>query len=252
MRKSWLVIFGLTLLVSACATLTIPDAFVYKETQTNTFRIAGWQKITNPNATYKVYIEGDGHAFNAHGRPTNNPTPKGTLVREMAFGDANENVIYLARPCQYVKDEACKTKYWTTARFAKEVIDDEYEVIKKIAGNNPVILIGFSGGAQVAGLIAVTKPDLNVKKIITVAGNLDHKKWTEYHHLQALDSSLDLNDYQDKFHKINQINYIGEKDKVIPMQISKDFLHNQNIYVVKNATHGEGWQSVYDKIRNEK
>ncbi|MDD7312777.1 MAG: alpha/beta hydrolase, partial [bacterium] len=64
--------------------------------------MASWQKITHPTAPYKIYIEGDGHAFNAHGQPTGNPTPKGTLVRELAFGDNHENVIYLARPCQYV------------------------------------------------------------------------------------------------------------------------------------------------------
>lgn len=51
----------------------------------------------------------------------------------------------------------------TTARFALEVINAEYEAIKNIADNNPVILIGFSGGAQVAGLVATAKPGLNVK-----------------------------------------------------------------------------------------
>lgn len=53
---------------------------------TRDFTIANWQKVTEPNGTYKIYIEGDGYAFNAHGHPTPDLTPKGTLVRELALG----------------------------------------------------------------------------------------------------------------------------------------------------------------------
>ncbi|MBR2299926.1 MAG: hypothetical protein IJ870_05075 [Alphaproteobacteria bacterium] len=68
------------------------------------FKIASWQKITDKNAPYKIYIEGDGFAFNAHGSPTTNPTPKNTFLRQIAFNDPSKNVVYLARPCQYVND----------------------------------------------------------------------------------------------------------------------------------------------------
>jgi len=252
MKKKIAEILSLLLFISGCTAITVPDSFSYKEMPGSKFTVASWQKVQNPQAVYKIYIEGDGHAFNAHGMPTDDPTPKGTLIREIAFGDMNENVVYLARPCQYVKTSACEERYWTTARFSAEVIDAEYEAIKKIAGKNPVILVGFSGGAQVAGLLAVTKPDLNIKKVITIAGNLDHKNWTAYHHLPPLKDSLDLNDYQKNFKKINQINYIGEKDKVIPSEISKKFLQGKNLCVVKNASHGEGWEGAYEKIRKER
>ena len=98
------------------------------------------------------------YAFNARGKATQDPTPHGTLVRELAFGDNSPNVIYLARPCQYVKSPICSKRHWTTARFSPEVINAEYEAIKNIASNNPVILIGFSGGAQVAGLVTTANP----------------------------------------------------------------------------------------------
>ncbi len=116
----------------------MPAEFVYKEVETRNFTLASWQKVTNPAAPYKIYIEGDGYAFNARGKATQDPTPRGTLVRELAFGDDSQNVIYFARPYQYIKSPICSKRHWTTARFALEVINAEYEAIKNIADNNPV------------------------------------------------------------------------------------------------------------------
>lgn len=94
--------------------------------------MASWQRVVNPSARHILYIEGDGYAFDEHGKATKNPTPHGGLVRELAFADPNQNVIYLARPCQFVQDEKCEQKDWTTARFSKEVIESTAEAIKKL------------------------------------------------------------------------------------------------------------------------
>ncbi len=124
--------------LTGCTTIKVPAEFVYKEVETRNFTLASWQKVTNPAAPYKIYIEGDGYAFNARGKATQDQTPRGTLVRELAFGDDSQNVIYFARPCQYIKSPICSKRHWTTARFALEVINAEYEAIKNIADNNPV------------------------------------------------------------------------------------------------------------------
>ena len=123
---------------TGCTTIKVPAEFVYKEVETRNFTLASWQKVTNPAAPYKIYIEGDGYAFNARGKATQDQTPRGTLVRELAFGDDSQNVIYFARPYQYIKSPICSKRHWTTARFALEVINAEYEAIKNIADNNPV------------------------------------------------------------------------------------------------------------------
>ncbi len=116
-------------------------------------------------------------------------------------------------PCQYIKNPLCRQKYWTTARVAPEVVNAEYEVIKRLAGNHPLILIVFSGGAQIAGLIAATKPDLQITQIITIAGNLDPQSWTTYHHLPALSESMNLSDYQPQFTSIPQTPMLAQKTK---------------------------------------
>ncbi len=252
MKKSLLKIFICFLLLTGCSSITVPNDFVYQEIQTDTFNLASWQKITNPKAKYKVYVEGDGYAFDRYGRPTKDPTPRGTLVRKFAFNDKNENVIYLARPCQYIKSPICSQRHWTTARFSSEVINSEYQAIKEIVGNNDVIFIGFSGGAQIVGLVSSAKQGLNVEKIITIAGNLDHQAWTDYHNLLSLNESLNLADYYNNFIKIPQIHYVGEKDRVIPPTLVKQFIkNNAPVIVVPKATHNNGWDSIMDNIVKE-
>lgn len=239
------------LLLSGCATIKAPDSFVYQEISGKNFDLVTWQKITSADAVYKVYIEGDGYAFNSHGMPSSDPTPKGELMRELAFNDNSPNVIYLARPCQYKLGRSCSTRYWTTARFAPEVIQDEYVAIKKTINNRPVILIGFSGGAQIAGILAANT-DLNVKKIITIAGNLDHKAWTKYHHLPDLTGSLNAADFKTKLNSIPQKHYIGEKDKVIPPILTQNLIDNPKLIVkVKGASHNKGWDIIYPSIWQE-
>lgn len=245
-------LIAIMVLLSGCASITAPADYVYKEIETRDFTIATWQKITNPQEVYKIYIEGDGYAFNSYGKPSQDPTPRGTLVRELAFGDKSPNVIYLARPCQYIKSSICSVRHWTTARFASEIINAEYETIKQIAGNHPVILIGFSGGAQIAGLVATTKPGLNVKKIITIAGNLDHLSWTQYHNLPPLNESMDLESYRKQFAEIPQIHYVGSDDKVMLPVLVREFVGNDDLVVeVNGANHNEDWESIYNKVWSE-
>lgn len=249
MRKAIVLI----LLLTGCAAVKAPPEFVYREIQTRDFTLATWQKITDPDGVYKIYIEGDGHAFNARGRATNDPTPRGTLVRELAFGDPSPNVVYLSRPCQYVKSEICSKRHWTTARFAPEIINAEYDAVRQIAGNSPIILIGFSGGAQAAGLIAAAKPGLNVEEIITVAGNLDHLAWTQYQKVPPLNESLNLESYRKQFAEIPQTHYVGSNDKVIPPFLVKEFVGSgKRVIKVPNATHNSGWESIYPQIWEKK
>ena len=248
MLKRCFILFVILLGSVGCKSLVIPNDFVYKEIKTDTFVIASWQKITDYNGKFKVYIEGDGASFDAYGRPTSNPTPKGKLLREIAFGDGNSNVIYLARPCQFVTGGICQQRHWTTARFAQEVVSAEFEAVSEVVGDNEIVLVGFSGGAQVAGLISVAKKGLNVKKLITIGGNLDHLAWTELHGVPNLSQSLNLADYRDEYLKIPQLHYVGVKDEVIPKELVYQFVRDKNKVVEVDASHSYGWEEIYPLI----
>lgn len=250
MKKVLLMLF----LLCGCQTaVVVPPEFQYKEIRAGHFTLASWQKITNNSSPLKVYIEGDGRAFTSSGQVSANPTPRSATMRKIAFGDNNPNVIYLARPCQFIKTPNCSAKYWSNARFAPEVIDASAAAIKMEAGDRPVILIGYSGGAQVAGLISVLHPEIKVKKVITIAGNLDHAEWMKYHHLPELDKSLNLGDYKAQFTSIPQIHYVGTKDDNLPPKLAYAFTNNPSlVYEVKGASHGSGWEKIYQLVWAER
>ena len=232
MHKFIAALFGL--LSAGCSGIKVPDDFAYKEIETRDFKLASWQKISEPDGVYKFYIEGDGHAFDSRGRPS-------------------PNVIYLARPCQYIMSPICAKRHWTTARFAPEVINAEYDAVRQTAGGHEVILVGFSGGAQVAGLISAAKPGLRVKKLVTIAGNLDPLAWTTYHGLPPINESLSLESYRRQYLEIPQIHYAGSDDKVMPAALIEDFVGGKHPVVrVEGATHNSGWEKIYLPVRQEK
>jgi predicted esterase len=106
-------------------------------------------------------------------------------------------------------------------------------------------LIGYSGGAAIANYLAMRLD--NIESIRTVAGNLDHKKFCEIHSVPYLERSKPpIKDFK-KLEKIPQIHFVGEKDKIVPIDIAQEFVAKfQNkkcaqIIVVKNATHQEKW-----------
>ena len=163
------------------------------------------------------------------------------------------NVIYLARPCQFnTKVPACTKEVWTTARFSQAVIDAEVDALKELAGNRETVLIGFSGGAQVAGLMSVLDKDLKVRKLVTVAGNLDHEAWCRQHKMPMLDGSLSLADFREEYISIPQAHFVGENDAVVNPFLTREFIKDPGrIREVKGASHAKGWNAAFPAIWEE-
>ena len=227
----------LLLFLCGCRGIAVPDSFRYKEIETDTYKLASWQKITDKESPIRIYIEGDGYAFNHLGYPTTNPTPRGTFLREIAFNDPNPNVVYLARPCQFVKDAKCNVKDWTTGRFSQDIVDATGQAIKEISRRQPIILVGYSGGALLSGLVINQNQKMPVKKWITLAGVLNHTSWTNYFNDAPLVDSVDL----EKMPKVDQIHFVGEKDKTVPLELAKKW---SEVQVIQNATHDSGWNEL--------
>lgn len=246
-----LFFFLLFLFCAACAHRNPLSDFRFQTVTAPPYVLASWHRITEPGQPLKIYIEGDGNAFDADGHPTDNPTPSGEFMRRLAAGDSSPNVAYLGRPCQYLQAGACSQTDWTDGRFSQQVIasmDQSVHTLMKKARTDQVILIGFSGGAQAAGLIAVRHPE-HVKQIITIAGVLDIDAWTTYHQDAPLSASLNLKDSRDIFLKIPQIHYAGARDTVVPPALIRDFVGDAApVVVVPKASHGKGFDSVYDAV----
>ena len=214
----------------------LPPDFVYVPVDTPNYTIATWQKmgdLTNPHV--HIYIEGDGNSFNANGQPSSDPTPHGKLVRNLAAQDSFANVVYIARPCQFIMDARCKQSDWTDGRFSSRIIDAMAQTIKHIAKDKKIIIIGYSGGAMISGLLIQQHPEIKFEKWITVAGVLNHHKWTEYFGDMPLTESLDMDSLPD----VAQTHFVGGKDTTVPYDLARQWAPHANLVLIKDATHND-------------
>ncbi len=232
MRK---IYFLLLLFTAACASqpLQTPKRYQYAELHTPAFTLATWVKEASATTPFHIYIEGDGRAYTNSGFPSKNPTPKNSLMRQMAFEDNAANVAYIARPCQYVADPVCTQKDWTTARFSPKAVMSVAEAMKRIVGDRPVEIYAYSGGALLSGLIIENYPEIKIQKWTTYAGLLNHTSWTKQKKLAPLTGSMDL----EQLPAVSQTHYVGGKDKIIPLKLSVLWTNNQNLVIVPHATH---------------
>lgn len=104
----------------------------------------------------RVYLEGDGHAWATARQPSLDPSPQHLLMAQLALSDPRPSV-YLARPCQFVSAADCTAAIWTDQRFSPAVLrslDQALDRLKQRYGNQDFELIGYSGGAALALLLA--------------------------------------------------------------------------------------------------
>lgn len=245
------LLFILVVLSNGCAHKNPLTDFQFQTVTAPPYVLASWYHITEPTQPIRIYIEGDGHSFDAYNRPTANPTPRSTFLRDIAANDPNPNVAYLGRPCQYLQTSTCAQEDWTCGRFSPQIIDSMEKSVLQLAKKSQtkdIVLIGYSGGAQIAGLVAVRHPE-KIKRVVTIAGVLDQKAWTTHHNDTPLDRSLNLFDYRDIFDTIPQTHFVGKKDRVVPNYLTENFVKNKNdIVVIEKADHQKGYNSVLKQI----
>lgn len=249
-------------LTGALTQLAQANGMVQEKIETGQFTLYSLHRLNAGDTSATLYIEGDGFAWVNKYRVSNNPTPRRPLVPEMAFKDPDKTVFYLARPCQYVNLDSqpqCSRKYWTSHRFAPEVIKSyqtAFDSIKKEYGIVSFNLIGYSGGGAIASILAAQRKD--VASLVTVAGNLDHETLNRLHHVSPMPDSLNPIDFADKLKKLPQIHYSGEEDKIVLPEITKKFIRRVNnahcvtFYPVKDASHAHGWLSHWSVLSQNK
>jgi len=204
----------------------------------------GWQSVQLPGAVFDlqafapghlretrrltVYIEGDGLAWLDPHTPSFSPTPVDPLGLRLAMTDASATAVYLGRPCQYTRGPAfkgCEPRYWGSHRFAPEVIDAMDHAVEQLRRRHAaveLVLVGYSGGAAVATLVAARRSD--VVALVSVAGTLDTQVWTQEQRLSALQGSLNPKDVAFRVAHLPQWHFIGQKDPVVSRAVLTSFL----------------------------
>ncbi len=229
----------------------LESEFIVQKFHTSTFTLYGLLRPARNNSDkLHVYIEGDGLAWLSRNRPSTNPTPTDNVTPTLAKNDPNDAaILYLARPCQYVEDidkNMCEKKFWTSHRLAPEVIEATNEAInqaKKINKSKDVAIIGYSGGGGVAVLASAERED--VVFLGTIAGLLDHKKWTDHHKISPLHGSLNPIDKVELINDIPQRHASGMKDTIIPPVVNKNFCQSltssNSCLTFDKLSHNDNW-----------
>ncbi len=256
--KRLLLLLLLSLTLQACVSLPQKESFVYEEIQTSEFDIASWAKVEKESPFLRIYIEGDGFAWRTPYRPSYNPTPLTTLILDLAEEDTQNNVVYLARPCQYIFSSQCEVYFWTLGRFDKKIIQAEEEAVKFLIEKyhaQEVQLVGYSGGATVALLVALKIPE--VTSVVTLAGVLNHSAWTSYHRDSPLEGSLNPVEEKERLASLRQIHYVGQNDKTVPFVLTQEYIsslgqeHNSKMEIIPNVTHEKGWAKAWSELLQE-
>jgi pimeloyl-ACP methyl ester carboxylesterase len=203
------------------------SGFTKKLVNTGQFILTTYSKSSGKNAEIlNIYIEGDGYAFQRKNRISSDPTPKTPVALELAAKDPNASVLYIARPCQYLTRDLlneCDPKYWSTHRYAEEVITAINDVINQnMFSYKKTGLVGYSGGGSIAVLLAARRQD--IAWLVTIGANLDLGFWTTLHDVTPLSGSLNPAYYAASIQKLPQLHLIGEKDKIVPASVSRAYL----------------------------
>jgi len=222
----------------------------------NGFALTAYSRITDLQQPINVYIEGDGLAWISRHQPSSDPTPRLATGLALAASDTSKNVVYLARPCQFndFNQVSCDSDYWLNKRFSEKVIDvinQELDVFVSKTHSQRVNLIGYSGGAAVAVLLAARRHDIS--SLRTVAGNLDHVYVSEHHKVDLMPESLNAIDVAQKISDLPQLHFVGAQDEVVPKDVALRFIARQEnarcaTLIELSAGHQDRWVEQWQQL----
>jgi hypothetical protein len=270
-HASYILLFTLVLLAGCGTTisgraghaksLAATGQLELKHINAGSFVLTSWQKMTAPNQPIHIYIEGDGLAWLGRSQPSPNPTPRNPIALSLAARDPSPNVIYIARPCQYTPldhagNKACNNAaHWLSDRFSSQVVNAYMIAFDKIAqetGATEFHVTGYSGGANIAGILAAQRSDITLLR--TVAGNIDNDYFTSHHKVSPMPGSLNMADKVDAIAHIPQLHFIGAEDKIVPIDIYKSYINRITSkecvrhQIISKTDHRDGWETAWPDL----
>ncbi|VAW58377.1 hypothetical protein MNBD_GAMMA11-2993 [hydrothermal vent metagenome] len=203
------------------------------------------------SSTLYVFIEGDGLPWKTRSQISADPDPMYPLALDL-MSVTEYPSVYISRPCYLVRDERCHPQWWTDKRYSKQVVESIMDILHKVSvGFDEITLVGYSGGGALAVLMARSMS--KVTGLVTLAGNMDHSKWTRWHGYSPLQGSLNSNDYILPG-SVNQYHYAAENDKnILPVWI-KNFSDKQkksHFILLENVDHRCCWLRNWPRIINQ-
>lgn len=242
---------------SAATNIANKANFIKEYIKAGDFTLLTYQRFKKSRDSIRIYIEGDGRAWETKYRLSDDPTPSNPVALRLAAADSSDNVAYIARPGQFpaLDSVECNPTYWSARRFASEVVeafDKTIDILKEKTGAKHIELVGYSGGGAITILVAARRRDITALR--TVAGNLDPQALCSYHKVSQLNESMNPLDCAQKVAHIPQRHFIGSNDKVVPVLIARSFVgrlgdrDDKRITIVNGVNHANGWQEKWPEL----
>ncbi len=238
--------------------IAAPAWMIKRDISASPYLLRSYERIHDRGGIANLYIEGDGSVFTSPEEWENNPTPKTPVALHLASKDRAENVIYLARPCQYtntLSKEECSQSAWKENRFSAEIIESFKTAMDDISNRYDIKgfhLIGYSGGGTIATLLASNRKD--VLSLRTIAGILDHETQSRLLEMPPLSGSLNPVNEASRLTKMPQYHFIGGQDKFVPPAILHSYLQAMpptncvQTMLVQEAGYDKGWVNKWPEL----
>ncbi|MCE8001085.1 MAG: alpha/beta fold hydrolase [Rhodobiaceae bacterium] len=205
-----------------------------------------------PKPELRIFIEGDGFAWERRDRPSSDPTPITQTVLSLVAASNQTNLIYLARPCQFVgaNSRNCQETLWTSGRYSEPVVTSLEQALDQLKAqfkSDQLVLIGYSGGGTLAALLAARRSD--VVGFVTLAAPLDTAAFTDLHQVSPMTGSLNPVDDAPTLAGIPQTHLAGDRDEIVPPSLAHAYRRalasSQCVEVIDvPADHWSGWTEL--------
>jgi len=224
---------GLACVLTACASPQQHSARIARRAQFQSQLIAGrgFQHqayvALRDSDMLVVFIEGDGSPWVEGGRAmASDPTARVPLALELA-ALTPLSILYLGRPCYLlaVRPPECSERLWTAERYSQQVVDSMVVATDSYArahGFARVLLVGYSGGATLATLMADKVP--RTVGVVSIAGNLDPDSWARLHGYLPLEGSLNPALRPPLPAELRQWYLVGLRDTNVPAAATERYL----------------------------
>lgn len=232
--------------------IAAPAWMIKRDIAAAPYLLRSYERIHNRGGNANIYIAGDGSVSTSIEEWEIDPTPKNPVALHLASKDRSDNVIYIARPCQYTamlsKGDTCNDSIWKDERFSSAVIKSFGTALDDIAERYDIIgfnLIGYSGGAAIATLLAAERND--IISIRTVAGILDHEAHSTITNTPKLSGSLNPVKEASSLTQTPQYHFIGGQDNYVPPTVLHSYLQAMpptncvQTMLVQEAGYEAGW-----------
>jgi hypothetical protein len=249
--------------------LAAPVFMHERHINTEDFTLTAFERVRKEGGVANIYIEGNGGIITPLSKDDLNLklnrsfTPQNPVALHLSTFDNTSNVIYLARPCQYVPSHSihsvkqCKGQENAPRIYSQTAIksmNDALSEIKSRYGFTGFNLIGVGGGGAVAVILTAQRDD--ILSLRTVSGHLNLTPLHKGEDKSDMAGALNPLDYAPLISQVPQHHFIGDHDKMLTPEVYMSYLDASaprkclRFSIVEDASHDKGmvnaWTNMMD------